>query len=186
MDFPEDLIERMSTLEKEMITVKEMLAKLTASVLLVEKKTTELGPKITFVDRGELDKFAEDSLRLTFEEGVARMSELNWNIPIMMKKLRSFYHADRYQGCVFWYSYAAQKKYFKEAGLYKDRPVMSSPSSVRSRPMSSTDRSSRQRPPNKASYGPDRLPSFRPEITNHRHVPPFRKSTGPRRTNWFG
>jgi hypothetical protein len=69
--------------------------------------------KIAFVDRIELDKFVADNSRLLFSEGVKAMEDRNWDVPKMMKKLRSFFSSEEHQGGAFWFSMAAQNKYFK-------------------------------------------------------------------------
>jgi hypothetical protein len=57
--------------------------------------------KLKLLDRSELDKFVKESARLSLEEGERKMEELNWNVRVMMKKLRSFYAVESHQGSAF-------------------------------------------------------------------------------------
>jgi hypothetical protein len=112
---------RVGELEEIQQSQKTQIEDLTKRMQIIEKRVSgSTAGKIAFVDRDELDRFVAEHSRLVFSEGVKKMEDLNWDVPKMMRKLRSFFSTEEYQGSAFWFTMAAQTKYFKTAPVRTD------------------------------------------------------------------
>jgi hypothetical protein len=174
------LVEQISTVSDQVKKVEMDVADVVLSVAddksraklweqrlsVLEKRIRgNVNSKLTFVDRTVLDDFVKESARLSLKEGELKMEELNWNVKVMMKKLRSFYSDECHQGSAFWFSFAASRKYFN-------------------------NKSSNEAQLSTSSYGSIRGSSFRQGFVKQRGTPYYRGRGGIKRSlsssqKWF-